>query len=314
MWPGGNPGTAAARLGGMTTVALRRLLPLLVVPTLAVAFLVPPASAELPAPTRTATSTGAGEGTGYPTLVGVRWAAHPAYDRVVFDFANATPGWRAAYEPLRAQGTGDVVPLAGAATLALTFHVARTAIALRAMYPALPTLRQVGWGGDFEGYVGAGLGLRDRVGFRVFALSGPPRVVVDVAHQPAAPFGYTAVSRAGTAANALVGGIRTGVHPGYDRVVFDVTGTALPTVRVAYASSTSTTVVVTLVALGSATAAPHASCAVPLPLTTGLTALRSVSGTAGAGVLTFRLATSRRHGFRVAVLTGPTRVVTDLAH
>ena len=48
--------------------------------------------------------------------------------------------------------------------------------------PRYPSLRQVRFGGAFEGYVSAGLGLRDRVGFRVFTLTGPDRVVVDVAH------------------------------------------------------------------------------------------------------------------------------------
>jgi hypothetical protein len=36
--------------------------------------------------------------------------------------------------------------------------------------------------GDFEGVVTFGLGLKRRTGFRVFRLTGPARVVVDVRH------------------------------------------------------------------------------------------------------------------------------------
>jgi hypothetical protein len=46
----------------------------------------------------------------------------------------------------------------------------------------VPNLRQVKPSGDFEGVVSFGLGLRRRTGFRVFRLSGPARVVIDVAH------------------------------------------------------------------------------------------------------------------------------------
>ena len=46
----------------------------------------------------------------------------------------------------------------------------------------MPALRQVRFGGEYEAHIAAGLGLAHRVGFRAFALSNPPRVVVDVAH------------------------------------------------------------------------------------------------------------------------------------
>ncbi len=270
------------------------------------------ASADLSAPTTTSARSGGGAATGYPTLVGVRWAAHPAYDRVVFDFTGGTPGWRVSYEPLVGEGTGLPIPLLGPADLTIHFHVARTATSLASRFPDLPTVRQIGFGGDFEGYVSAGLGLRDRVGFRAFVLSGPPRFVVDVAHQPSGSFGTAAVSRAGTAADVLVSGIRAGAHPGYDRVVFDVVGSALPTVRVAYISTTS--IGVTFTALGSATSSPHASYGGPSPVFVGLSEVRSVSlSSVGAGSMTFRISTAARHGFRLALLRSPTRVVVDIA-
>jgi hypothetical protein len=36
--------------------------------------------------------------------------------------------------------------------------------------------------GDFEGVVSFGLGLRRKTGFRVFRLTAPTRIVIDVAH------------------------------------------------------------------------------------------------------------------------------------
>jgi hypothetical protein len=48
--------------------------------------------------------------------------------------------------------------------------------------PLCSNLRQVKKAGDFEGVVTFGLGLRRKTGFRVFRLTGPTRIVVDVAH------------------------------------------------------------------------------------------------------------------------------------
>jgi hypothetical protein len=48
------------------------------------------------------------------------------------------------------------------------------------------TFRQVAYGGSYEGYTTIGLGVRARLPFRVFVLSGPgtgARLVIDVAHR-----------------------------------------------------------------------------------------------------------------------------------
>jgi hypothetical protein len=47
--------------------------------------------------------------------------------------------------------------------------------------PALPQVRQLGLAEDWEGVVRIGIGLDHRAGFRVLELTGPVRVVVDVA-------------------------------------------------------------------------------------------------------------------------------------
>ena len=179
--------------------------------------------------------------------------------------------------------------------------------------PRFPTLRQVKFGGDFEGYVSAGLGLADRVGFRVFTLTNPYRVVVDVAHQPTQPFGTGTVSRTGPAPDVLVEQVRSGAHPGYDRVVFDIAGPDQPTWRARYLGGGGT-IEILFTGRGSPTRAPHASHAGPATVPVGLTAIQSVSFTViGAGLMTANVSTAARHVFRVLTLSHPTRVVLDVA-
>jgi hypothetical protein len=148
-------------------------------------------AADLGAPTNTAPITAGPSGTGLPLLVNVRYGRHDAYDRTVFDFTGGLPGYRVEYGTLYTEGKGDPVPIAGVATLAIHFHPAyahnpstgaSTYNLGQTLNPNLPTLRQIRFGGEFEGYVAAGLGLNKRAGFRVFTLTGPDRVVVDVAH------------------------------------------------------------------------------------------------------------------------------------
>jgi len=149
-------------------------------------------STDLPAPTNTAPVTATG--TGYGQLVNVRTGRHATYDRVVFDFTGGTPGYHVEYGTLTGQGSGNPIPLAGTAPLVIVFHPAAahdpntgapTYNISQTLNPNLPTLRQIKFGGDFEGYVAAGLGLTKLVGFRVFQLHSPDRVVIDVAHRAA---------------------------------------------------------------------------------------------------------------------------------
>jgi AMIN domain len=293
--------------------------------TAVVAFMGVAASAapsDLPAPTRTTAVTAGPTGPGPAVLVGVRVGRHDSYDRTVFDFTGGTPGYRVEYAPLYTEGRGDLVQLEGAATLAVHFHPAyahnpdtgaATVDLRQVLTPRFPTLRQVKFGGDFEGYVSAGLGVADRVGFRVFTLANPYRVVVDVAHQPGQPFGTATVSRDGPAAEVLVTGVRAGSHPGYDRLVFDLTGTDLPTFRARYL--TGGTIEVLFTGRGSATVSPHASFAGPATVSYGLPALRGVTfQVGGAGTMTATVATAAPHGFRVLPLTGPTRLALDISY
>lgn len=275
---------------------------------------------DLPAPTKTATvaGTGTAKDLGSPKLVGVRTGRHDRYDRTVFDFTGGTPNYRVGYGTLVAGGTGDRIPLAGAASLVVVFNPAfahdvntgaTTYDISRVLNPRLPTLRQIKFGEDFEGHVSAGLGLADRVGFRVLQLHNPDRVVIDVAHQPTQPFGTDTVWLGSAGADTVIQGVRAGRHPGYDRLVFDLGTADVPLVFVAYRTNTSTLVV------GFSGRNVPAAVSGPRNVQFGLPQLRGLSfavydnGTASAFVNT-----TSRHGFRVMVLHQPTRLVIDLKY
>jgi hypothetical protein len=277
-------------------------------------------AADLPIPTNTApvTATGTGSGLGEPKLVNVRTGLHTGYDRTVFDFVGGTPGYRVEYGTLVSGGTGEPIPLTGPADLVVVFNPAFahdvnsgavTYPMSTVLNPGLPTLKQIKFGEDFEAHVSAGLGLADRVGFRVFQLHSPDRVVVDVAHQPTQAFGTEAVWLGDAGEDTRVDGVRTGQHPGYDRLVFDVGTSDVPLVFVAYRQNTSTIVV------GFSGQNVPAVVNGPLTVQFGLPELKSLSwsvydnGTASAFV-----STAGRHGFRVFVLTEPTRLVVDVSY
>jgi hypothetical protein len=271
-------------------------------------------TADLPAPTRTAPIAGTATAPpDRPVLTGVRHGRHDRYDRVVFDFTGGTPAYRVEYAPLVGIGTGDPIPLSGPADLRITFiGVPSTTVDTRTVVnPGYPTLRQVRFGGAFEGRVLAGLGLADRVGFRVLRLSNPPRIAVDVAHQPTQPFGTTTFRGGGGADLVSIGGVRSGAHPGYDRLVLDLRTARFPLLTVGYTVPVPTRVHIGLTGM---TTAP-AQIAGPRKVYIGLTRLRGVSIVAyDNGTVSVFADTSRRTGLRVMLLTNPTRLVVDIRH
>jgi hypothetical protein len=146
---------------------------------------VPPAPAW-PTTTRTA----AAQHPGYLTAISVGQQA--GYDRVVFTFSQGIPGYTAGYvTSVLTDAKGDVLPLPGRAFLRVVFHPSsgvQTYSGPGSITPLYPTLLQVRAAGDFEGYLSFGIGLSQRAGFRVFTLTRPYRVVVDVAHGSLPPF------------------------------------------------------------------------------------------------------------------------------
>ncbi len=132
-------------------------------------------------------------------LVDVRTGRHDCFDRVVFEFAGPVNGYAVTYGETWTEGEGLALSpyTAGPELLRVSLrapayddgHVAtvpyrvgeHTANVLR-----YPTLRDVVFAGSFEGYTTFAVGVRARLPFRVFVLTGPgthSRIVLDVAHR-----------------------------------------------------------------------------------------------------------------------------------
>lgn len=125
-------------------------------------------------------------------LTAVRVGQHTCYDRLVLDVSGSTRvgSYRVEYVPaVRSDASGAVVPLRGGAFLQIDMGVNNTPppplSGNVANVSGFRTFRQVAGAGGFEGHTSEGLGVRARLPFRVFTLSGPgntARVVIDVAH------------------------------------------------------------------------------------------------------------------------------------
>lgn len=122
---------------------------------------------------------------GQLTLVSVRSGRQDGYDRVVYELAGPTgavPGWQVAYvDRAVLDPSGQAVAVRGSAVLQVVLSsLAPTAPPARQAPSGTVLLREVVPGTVFEGLGQSFLGLSTRAPFRVFALTGPPRVVVDV--------------------------------------------------------------------------------------------------------------------------------------
>ena len=128
-------------------------------------------------------------------LVRVAVGRHEGYDRVVFQFRNAVPGYRVEYvdPPLHADGSGNRVDVKGSAFVVVRmtpasgfdFSVPEGEIVytgparLAGADAGTAVVREVARVGDFEAVLAWAVGLSDSVDFRVRTLTGPPRLVVD---------------------------------------------------------------------------------------------------------------------------------------
>ena len=136
---------------------------------------------------------------GPAALLDARAGQHDCYDRVVFELDGPPDGYHVGYaRHVFGQGRGEPLNIAGGAQLDVVLlandHDIRTGVQT---YPHRVgdhvagvagdrTLRDVVYGGSFEGYTTFGVGVRARLPFRVFTLAGPDshsRVVLDVAHR-----------------------------------------------------------------------------------------------------------------------------------
>ena len=146
----------------------------------AVAFGLPPFT--------TAPKASGGSG-GQAEVFGVATGCHPTFDRFVVRARFGTPRYDVRYVTrIIADGSGQPVPLRGTKRIRVVIRNARghteggTNLLPAVRTPLCPNLRQVKTAGDFEGVVTFGLGLRRKTGFRVFRLTAPTRIVIDVRH------------------------------------------------------------------------------------------------------------------------------------
>lgn len=132
-------------------------------------------------------------------LVNARTGRHDCFDRVVFDFQGPATGFRVGYtDQVVGEGKGEPLGVAGGARLAVVLQEpAYDNWTGAATYPhrvgdhvadvtGYRTLRDLVYGGTYEGYTTFGVGVRARLPFRVFTLAGPgsgSRIVLDVAHK-----------------------------------------------------------------------------------------------------------------------------------
>ena len=124
-----------------------------------------------------------------PTLTQITVAHHPGYDRVVFQFRAGVPAQRNAryVSQVIADPSGLPVNVAGSAKLLVRFAPATghnekglvTYGAAQHTY-ALPEVIQVVRAGDFESVLSFGVGLAKAEPFRMFTVTGPSRVVIDI--------------------------------------------------------------------------------------------------------------------------------------
>lgn len=124
---------------------------------------------------------------GLPELEAVEVGHHDAFDRVVFRFSSRVPGYNVNYVPeVTADPSDEPIPLEGNAFMIVAMHsvasgqVGAPPAPQDRQTPRFPELREIAGAGDFEGVVSFGLGLTAESGFRVFTLTNPDRLVVDV--------------------------------------------------------------------------------------------------------------------------------------
>ncbi len=122
--------------------------------------------------------------------VGMRTGRHEGYERVVFEFEAGVPGYHVEYidKPVRACGSGDVVEIAGDGWLEVRLSPAaahtdegKATIGERQLTPKMNVILEVERTCDFEGIVTWVVGTASPNKYRVFELSDPPRLVLDIA-------------------------------------------------------------------------------------------------------------------------------------
>jgi len=143
-----------------------------------------------------------GGGDGFGALGAVRVGTHDGYDRITFEFAEALPAYtvQPAVAPLTLDPSDLPLTLDGEAFLDIVFRnaSARYSFAVSEgqvgappyegadrVTPHFEVLREAAMRGDFEAVLIWTLGASRSTCLRVLELQSPPRLVIDLSHQPA---------------------------------------------------------------------------------------------------------------------------------
>jgi hypothetical protein len=125
-----------------------------------------------------------------PKVVGLRFARHEGFDRVVVDISGHRPGYQTLFaDKLSYDPSARPVPLKGKYKMYLVLRPAATYSADgTGLYdgpvlerPDFPSLKGIALTGSWEGDTSLGFTSRTRP-YRVFTLTDPSRVVVDFRH------------------------------------------------------------------------------------------------------------------------------------
>lgn len=133
----------------------------------------------------------AGGKTGVANTIAARMSEQDGYDRFVLQLASIVPTYtvkRQSKPIFTSAPSGQAIMLAGSAGVLVTVHSAQGTTTFTGSTDIVQTTNQVLIEArqvqDFEGYVSWGLGLSKPACMRVFTLSDPARLVVDLALTP----------------------------------------------------------------------------------------------------------------------------------
>ncbi len=142
-------------------------------------------------PFTTEPSDAEGSDLGSTTVSRIRSGSNQGFDRLVLDLKGPAPAWQAEYvDRLVNDGSGEPAPINGVRNLLVVVQATGYDVNTgdpvfqgpNVARPRLTTLKAWSVTGDFEGQFSVGLALNSDAPYRVFALTKPSRLVIDVQH------------------------------------------------------------------------------------------------------------------------------------
>lgn len=147
----------------------------------------PTAAPSPTAPAGFAAANFSGGAVASSTVTAVRVGQHDGYDRLVIEFSGGVPSYtvtRQSTSTFTRSPRGDQVTLQGSAGVLIVVHSVTNWTAYTgptAFHSGYPYLKEAVQVENFEGYQQWALGIQGTPYLRVFTLSSPSRLVVDVA-------------------------------------------------------------------------------------------------------------------------------------